>query len=288
MSYEAECSDQQNLYHTSHSADCQGFSSAQHRRATPGLSYSAIFILLFLLGCAPLVPSPPIPPFSHQKTAQLISNLRAQGEKIVTFQGIGKVRFKDREEESELNLLAVGCRPFKIRAEISHPWGKPLFFVVVDGDNASALSLVDKRFFRGQSSLLPIDLFFLLRLDPDTVWHILAGTVPILPYSNAASLKPYEISLYNGEGEVTQMISFFPRSLLPRSISFPYEGITILLSDFKQGQFGPRPLRIEIARKDTNQSLEIRYKNLTHNKPIPEGLFSLEPPPGFEVIELNE
>jgi hypothetical protein len=288
MSYEGEYGDQQNLYHTSHSGDSQGFSRLQHKRATSGLSYLTIFILLFLLGCAPLVPSPPTAPFSHQKTAQLISNLRAQGKIIFSFQGVGKARLKDSEEESELNLLAVGCRPSKIRAEISHPWGKPLFFVVVDGGNASALSLADKKFFTGQSSRLPIDLLFLLRLDPDTVWDILAGTVPILPYSNAASLKPYEITLYNGEGEVTQMISFFPRSLLPRSISFPHEGITIMLSDFKQGDFGPRPLRIEIARKDANQSVEIRYKNLTRNKPIPEGLFSLEPPPDFEIIELNE
>ena len=234
------------------------------------------------------MPSPPYAPFTQTETAQLISNLRAEGRRISSFHGAGRLRYRDREKESELNLLAAGGRPFKVRLEVSHPWGRPLFFVVLDGDNTSVLSLVDHKFFKGQSNRLPMDLFFLLRLDLDSIWQILSGNVPVLPHSKAASLKPYEVTLYNGEGEVTQIISFFPRSLLPRSVFFPYEGITIMLSDFKQDDFGPRPLKIEIARKDKNQSVEIRYRNLTRNKPIPEEVFSLDPPPGFEVIELNE
>ena len=275
-------------HRSSHITHLSNFSSLPYRRWIHGLSYLTIFIFMLLLGCAPLVPSPPYAPFTQTETAQLISELRAEGRRITSFHGVGRLLYRDREEESELNLLAVGRRPFKVRLEVSHPWGRPLFFIVLDGDNTSVLSLVDHKFFKGRSSRLPMDLFFLLRLDLDSIWQILSGNVPVLPHSKAASLKPYEVTLYNGEGEVTQIISFFPRSLLPRSVSFPYEGITIMLSDFKQDDFGPRPLRIEIARKDTNQSVEIRYKDLTRNKPIPEEVFSLDPPPGFEVIELNE
>ena len=234
------------------------------------------------------MPSPPTAPFSETVTAQLISNLRAEGKRISSFHGVGRLRYKDRGEETELNLFAAGRRPFKVRLEISHPWGRPIFYIVLDGDNTSVLSLADHKFFKGQSNCLPMDVLFLLRLDLDLIWQILSGNVPVLPHSKAASLKPYKVTLYNGEGKVTQIISFFPRSLLPRSVSFPHEGITILLSDFKQDDFGLRPLKIEIARKDTNQSVEMRYKDLTRNKPIPEEVFSLDPPPGFEVIELNE
>ena len=280
--------DYQNPHRTSHITHLSNFSSLPYRRWIHGLSYLTILVLIFLIGCAPLVPSPPTAPFTQTETAQLISELRAEGRRISSFHGVGSLRYRDREEESELNLLAVGGRPFKLRLEVSHPWGRPLFFIVLDGDNTSVLSLVDHKFFKGQSNRLPMDVLFLLRLDLDSIWQILSGNVPILHHSKASSLKPYEVTLYNGEGKVTQIISFFPRSLLPRSVFFPYEGITIMLSDFKQGDFGPRPLRIEIARKDTDQSVEIRYKDLTRNKPIPEEVFSLDPPPGFEVIELNE
>ncbi|MBW1715487.1 MAG: hypothetical protein JRJ77_06595 [Deltaproteobacteria bacterium] len=271
--------------HITHFPD---FGSLSYRRWAHSLSYLTILVLVFLIGCAPLVLSPPHAPFTQAETAQLISDLRAEGRRISSFHGAGRLRYRDSEEESELNLLAVGGRPFKVRIEISHPWGRPLFFIVLDGDNTSVLSLVDHKFFKGQSNRLPMDLFFLLRLDLDSIWQILSGNVPVLPHSKAASLKPYEVTLYNGVGEVTQVISFFPRSLLPRSIFFPCEGITIMLSDFKQGDFAPRPLKIEIVRKDKNQSVQIRYKNLTRNRPIPEELFSLNPPAGFEVIELNE
>ena len=276
------------IYRTWHIAHYQRFSSLRHKRAGIGLPYLSIVVLILLLGCAPLVPSPPTAPFSETETAQLISNLRAEGKRISSFHGVGRLRYKDRGEETELNLFAAGRRPFKVRLEISHPWGRPIFYIVLDGDNTSVLSLADHKLFKGQSDCLPMDVFFLLRLDLDSIWQILSGNVPVLPHSKAASLKPYKVTLYNGEGKVTQIISFFPRSLLPRSVFFPYEGITIILSDFKQDDFGLRPLKIEIARKDTNQSVEMRYKDLTRNKPIPEEVFSLDPPPGFEVIDLNE
>jgi outer membrane lipoprotein-sorting protein len=33
--------------------------------------------------------------------------------------------------------------------------------------------------------------------------------------------------------------------------------------------------------------IEIRYKRLRLNKPVPEEVFQLSPPPGFEIIKLD-
>jgi outer membrane lipoprotein-sorting protein len=246
-----------------------------------------LFGLLTLFGCAPLVPSPPTAPFSQQQAARLISELSTQQSSIVSFHGVGKLRFKDPKGTSEANLLAVGSRPFRIRVEISHPWGKPLFFVVADGDNTSVLSLVEHKFFRGRSSELPIQRLFLLRLDLSSLWQILAGKAPVLPHWRALSSKPYEIALLDSTGAVTEVISFYPRSLLPRSVRFPEHGIAVMFSDFREGEWGRNPGRIEIAIYDGNQNVEIRYDRLTFNKPIPDEVFRLEAPPDFEVIELS-
>ncbi len=233
------------------------------------------------------MPSPPTAPFSQQEAARLISQLSTQERSIVSFQGVGRLWYKDPKGTSEANLLAVGSRPSKIRVEISHSWGRPLFFVVADEDNTSVLSLVDNKFFKSQSSKLPIDTLFLLKLESTCLWRILAGKVPVLAHSRKISRKPYEITLLDGKGAVTEVISFFPRSLLPRSVAFPGKEITVLFADFREGDWGPSPGRIEIARYDGNQSVEIRYDRLTFNKPIPEEVFRLEPPPDFEVIELS-
>jgi len=252
------------------------------------LSYLSISIASLLLGCAYPVPFPPAKPFSQEEIPHLISHLIEQEEKIFSFQGVGTLRFKQGEEDSKSNLFALGRKPFKVRLEIAHPWGKSLFHIVVDERNISVLSLTDNKFFRGPSNSVNANRFFLCGLDLDSAWKILSGRVPILSATGGAvSLKPNEITLYDNQGEVIEVISFFPGPLLPRSVYFPKKGITIMLSEFKEGDLGPYPLKIRIVKRDEDQLVEIKYKKLQVNKPIPEELFRLNPPPDFEIIELN-
>ena len=249
--------------------------------------YLTLFVLTFLFGCAPLVPYPPTPPFSHKEAVQLIACLKTQGDEVTSFQGLGKIRFKDGEQESEANLLAVGSRPRRVRLEISHPWGRPLFFVVVGNKHTQAVSFVEKKVFRGEWSGLPVRPFSVLTLDPDSIWMVLSGSVPILPHARAASLKPHEIRLFDREEEVREIIAFFPDSRLPRSVYFPDKGITIVLSDYERSDRGMKPSRIVIMSEEHNQSAEIRYKHLRINRSVPEEVFRLDLPPGFEIVDLN-
>jgi len=249
--------------------------------------YLTLFILTFLFGCAPLVPYPPSVPFSRKETAQLIDRLKTQEEEIASFQGLGKLRFKDGEQESETNLLAVGSRPLRVRVEISHAWGRPLFFVVADNKHAQAVSFVEKKVFRGEWDRLPEGPFHVLTLDLDSLWIALSGSVPILPHARAASLKEHEIRLFDAEEDVREIISFSPDSRLPRSVYFPDKGITIIFSDYERCDLGPKPSRIMIMSEMHNQSAEIRYKHLRINRAVPEEVFRLAPPPGFEIVDLN-
>lgn len=251
------------------------------------VSYLTIFLLTLLSGCARLLPLPPTTLFSQRETDQLISRLIEQGDKIWSFQGVGRLRVKDGAEESESSLFAVGRRPFKVRLEITHPWGKPLLHIVFNEKNISILSLVNDKSFLDPSGPLSTDKFSLGGLDPDSAWKVLAGRVPILPHARLASLQPNEITLYGGQGEVVEIISFSPRSLLPRSVYFPGKRITIMLSKFKEGDGGSYPLRIKIVKGSEDQIAEIRYKDLQANKPVPEEVFQLNAPPGFEIIRLE-
>jgi outer membrane lipoprotein-sorting protein len=252
------------------------------------LSYLFIFLLTLVLGCASLAPFPAAKPFSQQESDRLISNLQDQEEKVLSFQGVGKLMLKKGQEEIEANLFAIGSNPYKIRLEITHPWGRPLLYIVADEKSISILSLTDKKFFRGPPHSLDMKQFFLYGLDLDLAWKIFSGSVPILStYGRTMSLKPHEISLYNKQGEIIETISFSSKTLLPRSIYFPKKGLSILLSEFDEGYLGPHPLQIKILKESEDQLVVIRYKSFTLNKPVPEEIFQLNPPPSFEIVNLN-
>jgi hypothetical protein len=262
--------------------------SSPNRNTRNGFfSYLTLFVLIFLFGCAPLVPYPPAPPFSQEKATRIIASLKIQENEVTSFQGIGKVRFKDGEQESEANLLAVGSRPLRVRLEISHPWGRPLFFVVVGNKHTQAVSFVEKKVFRGEWSRLPVRPFSVLTLDLNSLWMVLSGGVPILPHARAASLKQHEIRLFDEQEEVREIIAFFPDSRLPRSVRFPDKGITIAFSKYEHSDWGLKPSGIVIMSEGHNQSAEIRYKHLRINRSVPEEVFRLAPPPGFQIVDLK-
>ena len=68
---------------------------------------------------------------------------------------------------------------------------------------------------------------------------------------------------------------------------FPDEGITIAFSEYEHSDCGLRPSGIVIMSEGHNQSAEIRYKQLRINRSVPEEVFRLAPPPGFEIVDLN-
>jgi outer membrane lipoprotein-sorting protein len=252
------------------------------------LSYLFIFLFTLVLGCASLTHLPPAKPFSQKESDRIISKLRDQEKKVLSFQGIGKVMIKKGEEEIEANLFAVGSNPYKIRLEITHSWGRPLIHIVADEKIISVLSLTDKKFFRGPSHSLNKKQFFLYGLDLDLVWKIFSGNVPIPSASGRImSLRPHEISFYNEQDEIVETICFSSKTLLPQSINFPKKGLSILLSEFDEGSLGPHPLKIKVLKEREEQLVVIRYKKFTFNKPVPEEIFQLNPPPSFEIINLN-
>jgi hypothetical protein len=199
---------------------------------------------------------------------------------------MGKLLFREGEEETDMNLLAVGQRPFRVRLELTHTWGKPLLFLVADKRNTAVLSFVEDTFYTGPSSGLQRGLFFPLELDLDTAWVILSGRIPILPHYTIESLRPNEITLFDRRGEPVERLVFAQDRSLPASIHLHRQGLTVALSQFKEGTMGPYPSKVIISQGEERQ-LEIRYTSLELNRSIPEEIFGLDPPPDVRIIQKN-
>ena len=253
----------------------------------PYKKWSILFLLFLISGCAHILHFPAYKPFSEKEINYLISHLKEQRENISSFRGIGRLRYKDGNKESELDLFVVGCKPYRARLEITHSWGRPLFHIVVDERSISALSPADNKFFHGPLTSSNIRRFFNFDLEPDSAWELFAGRIPILPYNKAESLKAREIVLYNMQNEAVEVISFSHEDLLPRSVSFPKKGFSVILSKFKEDGLGSYPLNVKIVNREKSRLLDIRYKSLKFNQIVPEEVFQLNPPPDFEIIQLG-
>jgi hypothetical protein len=248
--------------------------------------YIAIIALALAVSCAPLQTLPPAKPISQDQAHRLIAQLRAQADEVFSFVGAGKLLLRERRGETDMNLIAVGQRPSRIRLELTHTWGKPLLFLVADKRNTSVLSFVERTFYTGPPSGLQGVLYFPFELDLDTAWVILSGRIPILPHSRVESLGPNEITLFDGRGEPVESLIFAQDCSIPTSIHLSRQKLTVALSQFKEGTMGAYPSKVTISRGD-EQQLEIRYTSLEFNRSIPEELFGLNPPPDVKIIRKN-
>jgi hypothetical protein len=273
-------------FHTSCTTACQIARRLGYVMARSRPSYLAIIAIALLVGCAPLRTLSPGRPISQDQAHHLITQMRVHADEVFSFVGMGKLFFREGEEGTDMNLLAVGQRPSRVRLEVTHTWGKPLLFLVADKRNTSVLSFVEGTFYTGPSSGLKRGLFFPFELDLDTAWVILSGRIPILPHSRVESLRPNEITLFNGRGEAVERLIFAPGLSLPSSIHLSRQELTVALSQFKEGSMGPYPSKVIIAQGDERQ-LEIRYTSLEFNRSIPEELFRLNPPPDVRIIQKN-
>jgi len=246
--------------------------------------------LVILQGCAHLYVQTPSLPLNQEEIARFISSYKEQERLVNTFFSSGRLVFLERDSESDSNILVLGKRdPLRIKIEITHPWGRPLFHILISDDTLHVLSFPEKRYYLGPIESAGPAWFFPASLGPDQIWTFARG-YPMFPeYDRAISLRGNQITLLDGEEKPLQVVETYPESTLPRLILFPGQGVSLSFSGFKHDE------RIYYARKTrledpgTESALVLNLKQMVFNKPIPESIFQMVIPANFkhEIIRKN-
>ncbi len=248
----------------------------------------SLLVLFLFQSCAQIPVKPPPSPYAHQEIGLIISGFREQENRVDTFFSSGRLTVRAKSSESGSNVLIVGSKnPFKLKIELTHAWGRPLLHIIIHDSKLQILSFTDKKYYHGHLGTPGSLRFFPARLDPEQVWALLRAYPVLWKYSRVVSLKGNQITLLNGKAEPVQIVDLYPKSSLPRLVSFPEQGIKASFSDFENnnGLKYAQKIRLEDPKNETILSLNL--KQMVFNKTLPASIFNLEKPKDFETLPLH-
>jgi redox-regulated HSP33 family molecular chaperone len=74
----------------------------------------------------------PSVPLTREQVHQILSTLIVQSEQAESFISSGRLKVKVDESEFNANILLAGTKsPFRIKMEVTHRWGRPLFHILI-------------------------------------------------------------------------------------------------------------------------------------------------------------
>ena len=241
-------------------------------------------MLVLFQCCAPLIVKPTIP-LGDEEIARYISAIRKQGRMVQTLFSSGRVILKRPDSEVRANILIVATKyPTNIKIEITHPWGRPLFHLLINETTIKALSFPDKRLYTGPVGSSGVVTFFPIRFGPDQIWNLVRGYPTLQLHDKAVSQRQNRISLIDREGKTVQVIDFDPEKRLPYSTSFPIQDITITFSRLQNENKIYYARKIVMADHKNKTSLTLNLRQMVFNTAIPKSVFELKVPAGFETL----
>jgi hypothetical protein len=248
----------------------------------------SLLVLFLFQSCAPIPVKPPPSPYGYQEIARIISGFREQETRVDTFYSSGRLTVKAKNSESGSDILIVGSKkPFKLKIELTHAWGRPLLHITIHDSELQILSFTEKKYYHGQLGTPGSLKFFPARLDPDQAWALLRAYPGLRKYSRAVSLKGNQITLLNGKAEPIQVLDLYSEGTLPRLVSFPEQDIKVSFSDFESASGLKYARKIRLDDSKTETILVLKLKQMVFNKTLPESIFNLEKPKDFEMLPLR-
>jgi hypothetical protein len=241
----------------------------------------ALIGLIALAGCAPVFFKNPL---SDQDLAKVLSLLRTQEEAANTFFTTGQMVVKDWYWDQDANTLIAGSRaPLRLRIDNTHAWGQPILHLLVVGKTFKALSYGERKLYLGDLTPGALSTFFPADLDADLIWDVVRGFPKMQHDGRVESTRADQVSFLNRQGSRVAVLELCPESGLPRQLSFPERKVGISYADIQQEGGILYAKEVRVKQLEGTRNLILKNGKMVFNKPVPEEIFRMEIPPGFET-----
>jgi hypothetical protein len=266
----------------------RGFS---RRGRKSGRSYACLvaFCLFLIPGCAGVERRLFEAPFDPQSVAALVADLKDQNEKVHSFFSSGRLWVKGWQgEEGEASIFSAGTRsPFRIKIEVTHPWGQPILHLLVDGTDFRLLSFNERKLYFGAFTRESLSRFFPEEMDQTLIWDLLRA-YPVLESSyRAHSDKANQITFTNEKGFEEEVIEFDRESRRPAELILPHQNINLMFSDFQVSEGIWYARQTALVHVLGGKRLIHTVEKMVFNRAIPDQIFTLQAPPGFDVSPID-
>jgi hypothetical protein len=253
------------------------------------LFFPVPFFLFLLCSCATLYKTSSHPPLSKQDVETVLSGIREQESRVFSCYMNGQLTVKNWIWNSDFNILIVGIKePYRIKIEVTHPWGQPIVHVLIDRTILKVLSFQEERLYIGAFAAETLSEFFPGNFDTDLIWSVVRGHPKLLEYQRALSQGSDQVSLLDDQEDVVEIIDIRPDNPLPRQVSYPKQNLTMVFSDVQENQVIFYALKIKVKNTKEKGSLVIENKEIGFNRTFPEQIFFIEKPPLFETFYLDD
>jgi hypothetical protein len=195
---------------------------------------------------------------------------------------------RKRLGQAENLIVSAGQRePLRLKIEVTHSWGQPIIQALISVTQAKVLVVPEKRFYVGQMKDSGFSGDFLpAGLDARQLWGALRGFPSLPEYARVISGRGDQLTFLDSQGKSIQTVDFDPATRFPRSLSLPDPVVHVDFADINDDQGVLFARHIIIESPDAGLTLELEISQAIFNQPIPETIFSLNPPPGYEVHSL--
>jgi hypothetical protein len=252
---------------------------------------AALLLVLAATGCVRRAP----PADLSTDPAALLEAVERTQARVERVQGEAKVKVDAPGGGGTVTQLVAAERPDRLRLDTLDFFGNPAAVLVADAGRFALLDLRAGVFYRGAATPENVHRLVPLAVPVPELVLLLCGAVP-LDARTPRSVEPGDGVLrleLAGEDRVQRLdvgegaaIHGSTLAALPGR-SAPTGGYDVSFDRFRARGGRPFPGKVRVDASAAAVHLDLTWKEIEVNGVIPEGSFSLTPPPGVRIVELD-
>ncbi len=271
------------------------------------LGFWVCFGLFFLPGCLTGGSSGAVLRSPDGPAMLMAAGLYQRGESLRSLAARGGAGYTSGSARHYFKFELAALKPGRILFTALDPAGRPAFKLASDGETITCLIYGDRQYAVGPATAENFSRFLPLGLDPDQLVALMSGA-QVRPVSAGARVsgestelvvqpegggddRLWRLTLAGGleqdpAGAVIRSATFGP----PRrpELSIRYLSVIQVPREDLDNRLEPFPRSVEADwTEGKDQSLRVTYDEVRLGLELPESMFSLRRPDGFELIEMN-